>query len=93
MKKKQTAVEWLIEQITAGKIEIVYSNKMHSIRCIPEIIQIAEQIEVSQIINAYHSGALDFQEAKECRSQEVPYIDDAVQYYLKTYSHDQPDEI
>jgi len=44
----QTAVEWLIEQIEKGKIEIVYSDKIHSIKCIPEIIQQAKEMEKEQ---------------------------------------------
>lgn len=29
--KKQTAVEWLVEQIQNDKIEIIYSDKIYSI--------------------------------------------------------------
>jgi len=42
---QQTAVNWLIEQIESGKIEIVYSNKIHSIKCIPEIKEQAKEME------------------------------------------------
>ncbi len=45
---KQTAVEWLIEQIESGKIEIVYSNKIHSIKCLPEITAQAKELENQQ---------------------------------------------
>ena len=31
MENKQTAVEWLVEQIQSGKIEVIYSDKIHSI--------------------------------------------------------------
>jgi len=48
--KQQTAVEWLIEQIEKGKIEIVYSDKIHSIKCIAEIIQQAKEMEKQQIV-------------------------------------------
>jgi hypothetical protein len=50
--KQQTAVEWLVEQIEKGEIEIVYSDKIHSIKCIPEIIQQAKEMEKQQIIDA-----------------------------------------
>ena len=46
--KQQTAVEWFAEQIESGKIEIVYSDKIHSIKCIPEIIQQAKEMEKQQ---------------------------------------------
>ncbi len=59
MKNKQTAVQWLIEQIESGKIEIVYSNKIHSIKCIPEISEQAKAMEKEQIIEAYRSGVED----------------------------------
>lgn len=45
---QQTAAEWLIEQIESGKIEIVYSNKIHSIKCIPEIKEQAKEMEKQQ---------------------------------------------
>jgi hypothetical protein len=47
--KQQTAVEWFAEQIESGKIEIVYSDKIHSIKCIPEIIQQAKEMEKQQM--------------------------------------------
>jgi HEPN domain-containing protein len=52
----KTAVEWLIEQIEKGKIEIVYSDKIHSIKCIPEIIQQAKEMEKEQIKKAWVDG-------------------------------------
>jgi hypothetical protein len=54
--KQQTAVEWFAEQIESGKIEIVYSDKIHSIKCIPEIIQQAKELEKEQIIEAFKHG-------------------------------------
>jgi hypothetical protein len=52
MKDKQTAVEWLVQQIETGKIEIVYSDKIHSIRCLPEVVKAAIEMEKQQIIEA-----------------------------------------
>jgi len=53
MKDKMTAVEWLVQQIQSGKIEIVYSDKIHSIRCLPEVVKAAIEMEKQQIIKAH----------------------------------------
>ena len=50
---KQTAVEWLIEKIETGKIEIVYSDKIHSIRCLTEFVKEALEMEKQQIKDSY----------------------------------------
>ena len=55
-----TAVEWLVQQIETGKIEIVYSDKIHSIRCLPEFVKQALIMEKEQIIKAYDKGYDDF---------------------------------
>jgi hypothetical protein len=46
---KQTAVEWLVEQIEAHKIEIVYSDKIDSIKCLPPIVEQALEMEKEQM--------------------------------------------
>ena len=51
-----TSVEWLVQQIETGKIEIVYSDKIHSIRCLPEFVKQAKEMEKQQIIEAYDKG-------------------------------------
>jgi len=49
-----TAVEWLVEQIENGKIEIiVHSDKIHLIRCLPEFVKQALELEKEQIIEAH----------------------------------------
>jgi hypothetical protein len=48
MENKQTAVEWLVEQIEAHKIEIVYSDKIDSIKCLPSIVAQAKAMEREQ---------------------------------------------
>ena len=60
-----TAVEWLVQQIETGKIEIVYSDKIHSIRCLPEFVKEAIEMEKEQIKNAYVDGF------KECEKIQV----------------------
>jgi hypothetical protein len=76
--KQQTAVEWFAEQIESGKIEIVYSDKIHSIKCIPEIIQQAKELEKQQIMEAvYDSMGTNFD----------PNMGRAEQYYNETYNN------
>ena len=77
---QQTAVNWLIEQIESGKIEIVYSNKIHSIKCIPEIKEQAKEMEKQQIEDAYNKGTIngiDYPESKLALTGD--------QYYTQTY--------
>ena len=70
--KQMTTVEWLIEQIENGKIEIIYSDKIHSIKCIPEIIEQAKAMEKTQIIDAYDKN-------------KMGRVDYGEQYYQETY--------
>jgi hypothetical protein len=82
--KQQTAVEWFAEQIESGKIEIVYSDKIHSIKCIPEIIQQAKEMEKQQIIDACQQGfydGLDMAKTKKSKFKS------AEQYYNETYNN------
>ena len=51
-----TAVEWLVQQIDNGKIEIIYSDKIHSIKCLPEFVKQALIMEKEQILKAYDKG-------------------------------------
>jgi HEPN domain-containing protein len=77
---KQTAVEWFAEQIESGKIEIVYSDKIHSIKCIPEIIQQAKEMEKQQIIDAFvECWKENMPEGYECKQS-------AEQYYNETFN-------
>jgi hypothetical protein len=77
--KKQTAVEWLVEQIEAHKIEIIYSDKIDSIKCLPSIVAQAKAMEKEQIKNAYGQGVAD--EAGEI----LDSTKDAEEYYNKNY--------
>lgn len=45
---KQTAIEWFIEQIEEGKIEIVYSDKVHTIKCLNFVVEQAKAMERKQ---------------------------------------------
>jgi hypothetical protein len=42
-------------------------------------------MEREQIIKAHYDGGCDFHEAKELRNQEVPYVNEAEQYYIENY--------
>jgi len=52
-----TAVEWLVQQIDNSKIEIIYSDKIHSIKCLPEFVKQALELEKEQIMQAYKFNA------------------------------------
>jgi hypothetical protein len=83
MEKTKTAVEWLVEQIEAHKIEIVYSDKIDSIKCLPTIVAQAKKMQKEQVMNAYGQGVAD--EAGEI----LDATNDAEEYYQKTYGEDQ----
>lgn len=51
-----TAVEWLVQQIDNGKIEIIYSDKIHSIKCLPEFIKQAKEMEKQQLEKEFERG-------------------------------------
>lgn len=51
-----TAIEWLVEQIENGKIEIIYSDKIHSIKCLPEFVKEAIELEKQQLDKEFERG-------------------------------------
>ena len=71
--KKQSAIDWLVKEF----------NLVNH----PATIQFAKDMEKSQILDAYYDGGVDFQMRKECDKQEVPYINDAHEYYDKKYDN------
>lgn len=62
---KETAIDWLVKQINQGKIEVIYSDKIHSIKCVPSIVEQAKQTENEQrkqdLKTAYNQGYMDAQ--------------------------------
>lgn len=49
MAQKKSGVEWIVQQIESGKINIVYSSdKIHSIKCSSDILKQAKEIERKQ---------------------------------------------
>lgn len=79
MATKMTAVQWL---------EIAVQNKLKAEMgpYFAEAFEQAKQMEKEQIIAAHYYGGVDFQEAKECRNQEVPYLNEAEDYYTSNYN-------
>jgi len=71
MESKQTAVEWLVEQIEAHKIEIIYYDKIDSIKCLPSIVAQAKAMEKEQILDAYETSHISTMTSE--------------QYYNETY--------
>lgn len=78
MEKTKTAVEWLIEQIEAKKIEIVYSDKIDSIKCLPSIVAQAKEMEKEQIIEAHDAAYI-------AMNLCFRGFDRSVEYYENTY--------
>lgn len=74
-----SAINWLIKQIENDK------NLLNDQLMWDFIKKTADMVEKENIIEAHYRGGCDFQEANECRNQEVPYNNDAEQYYNETY--------
>ena len=51
MENKQTAVEWLVEQVNLDCLNSVFIK--------PDLIQQAKEMEKEQIIDAYNQGSYD----------------------------------
>ena len=77
-KKIVTAVEWLVEQIEAHKIEIIYSDKIDSIKCLPSIVAQAKEMEKKQIMGSHEQAYIEMNMA-------FRGADRAEQYYNETY--------
>jgi hypothetical protein len=81
-----TAVEWLVQQIETGKIEIVYSDKIHSIRCLPEFVKEALEMEKQQIKDAYNQGYRDGED--DSSGKDISLYNDAELYFNETFKKD-----
>ena len=51
-----------------------------------ELIEPLIEKEKEQIISAHYQGACNFHDAMNHKNAEVPYINDAHDYYTETYS-------
>jgi hypothetical protein len=70
--KQQTAVEWLVKEFNLEEFKAT--------------IEFAKAKEKEQIIKAHYVGGCYFHESRDCRDAEVPYINDAEDYYNQTYN-------
>ena len=69
---KQTAIEWLLEQILNNKGVRVISTSTFYIK--DEVVEQAEEMFEQQIIDAYNNG------------QQIPPFEYAEQYYNETFN-------
>jgi dTDP-4-amino-4,6-dideoxygalactose transaminase len=74
--KKQTAVEWLVEQIEAHKIEIIYSDKIDSIKCLPSIVAQAKAMERDQIEQAHEDAFIRMNMSFRAAHRAEAYYDE-----------------
>lgn len=72
--KKISSVEWLIQQIECRKIEIVYSDKIHSIKCISSIIAQAKAMHKEETVEFTFNYFFENQNGE-----------DIGEYYKQTY--------
>jgi len=79
--KKQTAVEWLQKAIMGMDIKM----DIPKLFLLLELFKQANQQERQQIIQAHYDGGLSFQNEFQQKNAEVPYINEAEQYYNETY--------
>lgn len=83
---EQTAMQQLMEKLT-----FLLPNEEDEMYPVIESLIVSidnhfKRIEKEQIIKAHYEGGIEFQEAKECRNQEVPYVNDAETYFENKYS-------
>lgn len=78
-----------IHRLTTLMKDKYLASDMHYeiMRSLTKSVEIAVEKEKKHIIQAHYAGALHFQHEKETLNQEVPYINDAENYYLDTYGH------
>ncbi len=76
MEKTKTAVEWLVEQIESNKIEIVYSDEIHSVRCLPSIVAQAKAMERDQIEQAHEDAFIRMNMSFRAAHRAEAYYDE-----------------
>jgi len=76
---EKTAVEWLQESLLNT---LTHEQQMQ----VEGLFQQAKAMEKEQIIKAHYEGGCYFHESRDCRDAEVPYINDAEDYYNQTYN-------
>ena len=86
--KKQTAVEWMVEQV-----ELISNNKTLSkkdaVKLYDEVIQQSKAMFEEQITEAYMKAKLEHIDTLGLNAQKNKIIKDAEQYFQETYGGDQ----
>jgi hypothetical protein len=77
---KQTAVEWLVEELNQ-KIDFIPMDKWDMIR---NIVQQAKEMEKEQIINSFDEGKSDGYKTAREWDEMIIWLS-AEQYYNETY--------
>ena len=85
--KKQTAVEWLVEQV-----ELISNNKTLSkkdaVKLYDEVIQKSKEMFEEQIMEAYMKAKLEHIDTLGLNAQKNKIIKDTEQYFQETYGGD-----
>ena len=85
--KKQTAVEWMVEQV-----ELISNNKTLSkkdaVKLYDEVIQQAKAMVNEQIMEAYMKAKLEHIDTLGINVQKNKIIKDTEQYFQETYGGD-----
>ena len=85
--KKQTAVEWMVEQV-----ELISNNKTlskkDSVKLYDEVIQQTKEMFEEQIMEAYMKAKLEHIDTLGLNAQKNKIIKDTEQYFQETYGGD-----
>jgi len=86
--RKQTAVEWMVEQV-----ELISNNKTLSkkdaVKLYDEVIQNAKAMVNEQIMEGYMKAKLEHIDTLGLNAQKNKIIKDTEQYFQETYGGDQ----
>ena len=85
--KKQTAVEWMVEQV-----ELISNNKTLSkkdaVKLYDEVIQQTKEMFEEQIMEAYMKAKLEHIDTSGLNAVKNKIIKDTEQYFQETYGGD-----
>ena len=85
--KKQTAVEWMVEQV-----ELISNNKTLSkkdaVKLYDEVIQQTKEMFEEQIMEAYMKAKLEHIDTLGINAQKNKIIKDTEKYFQETYGGD-----
>lgn len=84
---KETAIEFLMDELHELEFQYHTTNMNHEQYQEAKhiLFKKAKQMYEEQIRDAFYNGGIHFQEAKETKGQEVPYMDDAIAFFNQTY--------